>query len=101
MDKWLYVMFIERGKNYNKINGELVKRHVAFIRELDDSGKLELCGPFKGYPGVAGMVILRAESYEEADAICRTEPFVAEGYATYKLRALRVGDRENNYLLKD
>jgi uncharacterized protein YciI len=99
MEKWVYVMFIERGKDYNKINREMVVRHVDFIRNLDDEGKLVLCGPFKGYPGVAGMVILKTESFEEADAICKTEPFVANGYATYKLRALKVGDRENNYLL--
>ena len=99
MEKWVYVMFIERGKDYNKINREMVVRHVDFIRNLDDEGKLVLCGPFKGYHGVAGMVILKTESYEEADAICKTEPFVANGYATYKLRALKVGDRENNYLL--
>ena len=99
MEKWVYVMFIERGKTYNKINKEMVAKHVAFIRNLDDDGKLVLCGPVKGYPGVAGMIILRAESYEEADGLCRTEPFVAEGYATYKLRMLQPGNRENNYLL--
>jgi len=99
VEKWLYVMFIERGKTYNKINREMVVKHVEFIRKLDDEGKLVLCGPFKGYPGVAGMVILKTESYEEADGICKSEPFVAGGYAAYKLRALKVGDRENNYLL--
>jgi len=99
MEEWLYVMFIERGKTYNKINREMVVKHVDFIRALDDGGKLVLCGPFKGYPGVAGMVILRAESYGEADAICKAEPFVSGGYATYKLRMLQPGNRENNYLL--
>ena len=99
MDKYVYAMFIERGKSYNKINGELVKRHVAFIRDLDDAGKLVLCGPFKGWPGVGGMIVLRAGTFEEADEICQTEPFCAEGYATYKLRTLEPGTRENNYLL--
>ena len=99
MEKWLYVMFLERGKTYNKINREMVVRHVDFVRKLDDEGKLALCGPFKGYPGVAGMIILKTESFEEADALCKTEPFVANGYATYKLRTMQVGDRENNYLL--
>ena len=99
MEKWLYVMFIERGKSYNKMTKEVVTRHIEHIRNLDDNGKLELCGPFKGYPGVAGMVILKTESYEEADDICKSEPLVTEGYATYKLRALQVADRDNNYLL--
>ena len=92
-------MFIERGKTYNRINKEMVLKHVEYVKNLDDSGKLVLCGPFKGYKGVAGMIVLRAESYEEADALCKTEPFVAEDYATYKLYALQEGNRENNYLL--
>lgn len=99
MDKWLYVMLIKRGKTYNKMTKAVALKHVENIRKLDDSGKLELCGVFKGYPGVAGMLILKAESYEEAEAICKAEPLVAEGYATYKLNALQVADRENGYLL--
>ena len=99
MENRLYVMFIQRGKTYNKINRVMVERHVAHIKALDDAGKLELCGPLKGYPGVAGMIIFRAQSFEEAEVICQSEPFVAEGYATYKLVTMRAGNRENNYLL--
>jgi len=95
----MYVMLIERGKSYNKINKAMVIKHVEHIRKLDDDGKLALCGATKGYPGVAGMLVLKTESYEEAEAICKSEPFVAEGYATYKLFSLRVGNKDNNYLL--
>jgi len=99
MENWLYVMLIQRGKTYNKMTKEVVIRHVDHIRSLDDSGKLVLCGPTKGYLGVAGMVILRAGSLEDAEAICKTEPLVVEGFATYKVFALQVANRENNYLL--
>ena len=99
MEKWLYVMFIEKTKTYNRLTKAAVERHVANIRALDDEGHLELCGVFKGYPGVAGMYILRAGSYEEAEELCRREPLVTEGFATYKLKALQVAGRENNYLL--
>ena len=99
MENLVYVMLIERGKSYNKINKAMVMKHVEHIKRLDDDGHLVLCGPTKGYPGVAGMVILKTESYEEAEAFCKTEPLVVEGYATYKLFTLRIGDRENNYLL--
>ena len=54
---------------------------------------------FKGYPGVAGMYILRAGNYEEAEELCKAEPLVTEGFATYKLKALQPANRENNYLL--
>lgn len=99
MKKCLYVMFIEKTKTCNRLTKAAVERHVANLRALDDSGHLELCGVFKGYPGVAGMYILRADSYEEAEELCRREPLVLEGFAAYKLKALQVADRENNYLL--
>jgi len=98
-EEQLYVMLIERGKTYNRINGETVRKHVDRIRHLDDEGKLVLCGSTKGYTGVGGMIIFRAGSREEAEDICKAEPFVTGGFATYKLFTMRPGTRENNYLL--
>ena len=69
MEQWLYVMFIEKTKTYNKLTKAAVERHVANLRALDEAGHIELAGVFKGYPGVAGMYILRAESYEEAEEL--------------------------------
>ena len=69
------------------------------IRKLDDEGKLEFCGVFKGYPGMAGMYILKTETREEAEALCKAEPLVMGGYAGYQLIAIQPANRENNYLL--
>ena len=99
MEKWLYMMFIEKTKTYNRLTKAAVERHVENLRELDDNGHLELAGVFKGYPGVAGMYILRAESFEAAEELCKQEPLVVEGFATYKLKALQPANRGNNYLL--
>ncbi len=99
MEKWLYVMTIKKGKTFNKVTKAVITRHVENLRKLDAEGKLELCGPFKGYPGVAGMVIFKTATYEEAEALCKQEPLVAEGYATYQLASLQVADKTNNYLL--
>ncbi len=92
-------MIIKKAKSYNKVTKAVITRHVENLKRLDADGKIELCGPFKGYPGVAGMVIFKTESYEEAEELCRVEPLVAEGYATYTLAALQVADKDNNYLL--
>ena len=92
-------MTIKKGKTFNKVTKAVITRHVENLRRLDADGKIELCGPFKGFPGVAGMVIFKTQSYEEADALCKTEPLVAEGYAAYTLASLQVADKENNYLL--
>ena len=99
MEQWLYVMFIEKTKTYNRLTKAAVERHVANLKALDEEGHMELAGVFKGYPGVAGMYILKAGSFEEAEALCQREPLVLEGFATYKLKALQVADKENNYLL--
>ena len=100
MEKWMYMMMmIKKKKTYNKLTKQVVMQHVENIRKLDDEGKLEICGIFKGYPGMAGMYILKTESREEAEAICEREPLVAGGYASYQLVAFQAANRENNYLL--
>ena len=99
MENAMYMMLIEKSKTYNRITKKVVEEHVANIRKLDDEGKLEICGVFKGYPGMAGMYILKTESRKEAEEICNTEPLVVGGYATYKLVGLQIANRENNYLL--
>lgn len=95
----LFVMMIEKSKTYQKVTKAVITRHVENLRALDERGVIELCGPFKGYPGMAGMVIIRAQNIEEAKEICKQEPLVVEGYATYKLSTLLVANQENNYLL--
>ena len=92
-------MLIEKSKTYNKITKKVIEEHVANIRKLDDAGKLEICGVLKGYPGIAGMYILKVENREEAKVLCDSEPLVAGGYATYKLINFLIANRENNYLL--
>ncbi len=99
MEKLMYMMMIQKSKTYNRLTKSVITEHVENIRRLDDAGKLEICGVFKGYPGMAGMYILKTDSREEAEEICKMEPLVTGGYATYKLVGLQIADRENNYLL--
>ncbi|MCI8742075.1 MAG: hypothetical protein HFG62_01570 [Lachnospiraceae bacterium] len=99
MGNQMYMMMIEKTKTYNRLTRKAVEEHVENIRRLDDEGKLEICGVFKGYPGMAGMYILKTESREEAEELCNREPLVVGGYATYKLVGLEIANRENNYLL--
>ena len=99
MGKLMYMVMLEKSKSYNRLTKKVVTEHVDNIRRLDDEGKLEICGVFKGYPGMAGMYILKAESREEAEKHCLMEPLIIGGYATYKLVDFQVANRENNYLL--
>lgn len=99
MENLMYMMMIEKTKNYNRLTKKSVEEHVENIRQLDDAGKLEICGVFKGYPGMAGMYILKVKSLEEAKELCEKEPLVLGGYASYKLVTLQIANKENNYLL--
>ncbi len=99
MKNLMYMVMLEKSKTYNKVTKKVITEHVENIRRLDDEGKLEICGAFQGYPGMAGMYILKTESREEAEEICNREPLVTGGYAAYKLVTLQIANRENNYLL--
>lgn len=94
-----FMMMLKKSKTYNKITKEVITEHVSHIRMLDDTGKLEICGVFHGYPGMAGMYILKTATREEAQALCEQEPLIAGDYASYDLISIELANRENNYLL--
>ena len=80
-----YIILIDKQKNYPL---ELIKRHVDHLKKLEKSNKLELCGPFIDYEG--GLVIVNADSLDEAKQIAESDPFVSEGYGTYEIRTLGI-----------
>ncbi|ERJ83280.1 hypothetical protein HMPREF1987_01014 [Peptostreptococcaceae bacterium oral taxon 113 str. W5053] len=82
-------------ENKKALNMEIVKKHVQYLKKLDDSGKLLLCGPFTDYDG--GMVVLECRNIEEARAFAESDPFIEEGYKTFELRTLSIANKENNY----
>ena len=94
MVEFLYIMLME---NKNKLNFEVISRHVEHLKKLEVAGKLILCGPFTDYGG--GMVVLNVSSYEEANEICTSDPYISEGYKTYQLRTLECANKDNHYLL--
>ena len=59
MEKKMYLMMIKKSKTYSKLTKQTVLEHVENIRKLDDQGKLEICGVFHGYPGMAGRYYLK------------------------------------------
>lgn len=57
--------------------GDLVQEHRAYVQQEYESGKYLLSGP--EVPAESGVVIARAESRAELDALMAAEPFVREG----------------------
>lgn len=94
-DKFIrYVVLL--SKTGNNIPEELIKAHVAYLKELDVKGQLVLCGPFLDYKG--GIVIIKAASYDEAKEIAESDPFVKKGVESYGLRTLQLSCKENKHL---
>ena len=87
--------FVYLMDNIKPLNMDIVREHVEHLRQLDEAGKLLLCGPFTDCGG--GMVVLECGDPEEAKAIAQSDPFIREGYKTYELRTIRIANKDNHY----
>jgi uncharacterized protein len=58
--------------------------HLAYLQDLKGRGVLLLSGPFVDRTG--GMVVIRAASRAEAEAIAQADPLVANQVDSYELR---------------
>ncbi|MBW4839457.1 MAG: YciI family protein [Paenibacillaceae bacterium] len=79
-----------------RLDEDLIRGHVAHLRELDRNGQLVICGPFIDYKG--GMVIVKAGSLEEAREIAERDPFVKSGAENYEVRTWAISCEENQHL---
>ncbi|SKC58648.1 YCII-related domain-containing protein [[Eubacterium] yurii] len=50
------MVYVYLMDNKKALSLDIVKKHVEYLKKLDELGKLILCGPFTDYEG--GMVIL-------------------------------------------
>ena len=73
-----------------------IRAHVKFLKDLEKKGILEFCGPFLDYKG--GMLILKTNTLEEAQAIANNDPFVQEGVRCLEVRTWALSCEDNNHL---
>ena len=65
---------------------EIRQEHIAYLVDLEARGILLAAGPFMDSDGTrhgAGMMILRASTMDEADAIAAREPYRKYGLRTH------------------
>ena len=65
-------------------NAQVRPAHLEYINDLFKQGKVVMAGPFTDKKG--GMVIYKADSYEEALKMAQADPVVAQGARTLELR---------------
>lgn len=64
--------------------------HLAYLRELKQRGHLVLSGPFGDRTG--GIVLIQAETDEDARAIAQADPLVSSGVDAYELHEWQITD---------
>lgn len=67
-----------------KRNLEVRPRHIEYLDELDQKGKVFARGPFGD--GSGGLVIYQADSYEEALELAENDPHVIEKVRRLELK---------------
>lgn len=63
----------------------LRKEHIAYIHSLMESGQVIIAGPISGDPKLAGVLIFRTQSADDARNLANGDPFVKNGYFTPEL----------------
>jgi uncharacterized protein YciI len=77
---------------------EIVKRlgdHLAHQVDLEKRGIMFAAGPLYSKGSTvpeAGMFVLRANSFEEAEAIAKSDPFHAAGLRTFTVQKWRINE---------
>jgi uncharacterized protein len=75
---------------------ELIAKHAAHLRELDDDGKLVLAGPFTDDP--RGLLVLNCANAAAASAILEDDPLVGAGVRTYRVHTWLIATAANGYM---
>ena len=60
----------------SKKDNEILEVHKAYLQKLIDEGKIFAKGPFTDHSG--GLVIYKANSYEEAKEMAENDPAILE-----------------------
>ncbi|MGE5704224.1 MAG: YciI family protein [Clostridia bacterium] len=67
-----------------ELNAKVRPAHLEYINELYHKGQVIMAGPFTDKRG--GMVIYKADSWEEAQRLAEADPVVVQGARTLELR---------------
>jgi len=78
-----YIIILSSEPSQNDVDPELVEAHESFLDFLNSQGKLFASGPFMNRPG--GMIILNADSMQEAQAIAQEFPLIRNKLRQYEI----------------
>jgi uncharacterized protein YciI len=68
------------------------QKHLAYIRSQVEAGKFVLVGPIREENRLRGIVIIKADSLEEAQHIASGDPLVQSGHLVVELHPILLED---------
>jgi uncharacterized protein YciI len=71
-----------------------MKAHVSFLKVNYAAGRFLVSG--RKVPRDGGIILARADSREQIEAIVQQDPFVARGLADYRIIEFRESQRASN-----
>lgn len=94
--KTFLVIFKEKCKQ--PLDGQLLKKHVAYLKQLTQENHLLICGPF--VDGSGAMLILQAECRLNVVKLIQSDPFIQNKfYSNYAITEFYKADNANNFLM--
>ncbi|WP_332694771.1 YciI family protein [Halalkalibacter lacteus] len=73
------ILYMEKPE----LNATYRPQHLEFLEGLEKEGKIFAKGPF--IDGEGGLVIYKADSYEEAKILAEKDPYIVQGVRSLQL----------------
>ena len=91
----LHYAIMSEFTNKSGDRGAVLNEHLAYQRKLEMEGKLFAAGPLlreDGEMAGIGLIIVKAESLDEAKKIANQDPFHQSGLRTYKIWPWKINE---------
>ena len=90
MAKFVCILKDEKKEKEEALPDYLLSGHIEHLKKLKNKGILVLCGPLRDGINNTGMIIIEANSMEEAKKLFLEDPFIINkwyrDYSIYQLQ---------------
>lgn len=70
------------------INQKYRPQHLSYLEKLEQEGKIHIRGPFAD--GAGGLVVYKAETFEEAKEMAENDPYIVHGVRRLELHEWKI-----------
>lgn len=80
--KTYYLIFLKKGENRTQDSvtvSKLQEQHMAHLTKMEETGKMDICGPLLEDGDIRGICIYNVATKEEAEKLANEDPMVKAG----------------------